>query len=121
MLGRANPPQAVGLSAHFATATCPCGCGGKLHALSAQSKTGIKEQDTLDDLLDGAFVDPDFNRQFDPITKKAVAVVMACSSYDEAAEKLAAAYPDLVSEDHERYLANALFLADLLGAANADS
>ena len=91
-----------------------------MHALSAQTKTGIKEQDALDDLTDEAFSVPDFNQQFDPITKKAVAVVMACSSYDEAAEKLAAAYPDLVSEEHDRYLANALFLADLLGAANAE-
>lgn len=121
VLGRVAPTQAVGLSANFAKeATCPCGCGGKLHALSAQTKTGIKEQDALDDLADEAFDVPDFNAQFDPITKKAVAVVMACSSYDEAAEKLAEAYPDLVSEDHNRYLANALFLADLLGAANAE-
>ena len=128
VLGRANPPQAVGLSAKFAKSAhiegwngCPCGCGGKVHALSAQTKTGIKEQDALDDLADEAFDVPDFNAQFDPITKKAVAVVMACSSYNEAAEKLAEAYPDLVSEDHNRYLANALFLADLLGAANAES
>ncbi|HGO5822529.1 TPA: DUF935 domain-containing protein [Mannheimia haemolytica] len=128
VLGRSAPPQAVGLSAKFATSAhiegwngCPCGCGGKVHALSAQTKTGIKEQDALDDLVDDAFSVPDFNQQFDPITKKAVAVVMACSSYDEAAEKLAAAYPDLVSEEHDRYLANALFLADLLGAANAES
>ena len=89
--------------------------------MSAQTKTGIKEQDALDNLANEAFAVPDFNKQFDPITKKAVAVVMACSSYDEAAEKLAEAYPDLVSEDHNRYLANALFLADLLGAANAES
>lgn len=128
VLGRVSQPQAVGLSAKFAKSAhiegwngCPCGCGGKVHALSAQTKTGIKEQDALDDLTEEAFSVPDFNRQFDPITKKAVAVVMACSSYDEAAEKLAVAYPDLVSEDHERYLANALFLADLLGAANAES
>lgn len=123
VLGRSAPPQAVGLSANFPQkmTACECGCGGKVHALSAQTKTGIKEQDALDDLADEAFSVPDFNAQFDPITKKAVAVVMACSSYDEAAEKLAAAYPDLVSEEHDRYLANALFLADLLGAANAES
>lgn len=120
VLGRVVPKQAVGLSAHFATATCPCGCGGKLHALSAQSKTGIKEQDTLDDLLDGAFVEPDFNAQLEPMVKKAVSIVVACSSFEEAAEKLAAAYPQLNSEEQQRYLANALFIADLLGAANAE-
>ncbi|AIZ78767.1 DUF935 domain-containing protein [Actinobacillus equuli] len=128
ILGRVANPQAVGLSAKFAKTShiegwngCPCGCGGKAHALSAQNPTGIKEQDALDDLTNEAFSMPDFNTQLDPITKKAVAVLMACSSYDEAAEKLAAAYPDLISEEHERYLANALFLSDLLGATNADS
>lgn len=128
VLGRATPQQAVGLSTKFAKSAhiagwngCPCGCGGKVHALSAQTKTSVKEQDTLDELVDEAFTVPDFNAQFDPITKKAVAVLMACNSYDEAAEKLAEAYPDLISEDHERYLANALFLADLLGAANANA
>lgn len=128
ILGRVANPQAVGLSEKFAKIShiegrngCPCGCGGKAHALSAQNPTGIKEQDALDDLTNEAFTVPDFNTQLDPITKKAVAVLMACSSYDEAAEKLAAAYPDLISEEHERYLANALFLSDLLGATNADS
>ncbi|MFK5041700.1 DUF935 family protein, partial [Glaesserella parasuis] len=132
VLGRvAQPTQAVGLSDRFAKSPlaplfqrgedyCPCGCGGRVHSFSAQFKTGIKEQDTLDEMVDEALAEPDFNRQLDAMVKKAVAVVMACSSYDEAAEKLAEAYPNLTSKEQERYLANALFLADLLGAVNAE-
>ncbi|MDP0030450.1 DUF935 domain-containing protein [Glaesserella parasuis] len=125
VLGRvAQPTQAVGLSERVvksSLAHCPCGCGGRVHSFSAQFKTGIKEQDTLDEMVDEALAEPDFNRQLDAMVKKAVAVVMACSSYDEAAEKLAEAYPNLTSKEQEQYLANALFLADLLGAANAES
>ncbi|MDG6857641.1 DUF935 domain-containing protein [Glaesserella parasuis] len=123
VLGRvAQPTQAVGLSDRVVKSPyCPCGCGGRVHSFSAQFKTGIKEQDTLDEMVDEALAEPDFNRQLDAMVKKAVAVVMACSSYDEAAEKLAEAYPNLTSGEQEQYLANALFLADLLGAANAES
>ncbi|WP_265410842.1 DUF935 domain-containing protein [Actinobacillus pleuropneumoniae] len=125
VLGRvAQPTQAVGLSDRVvksSLAHCPCGCGGRVHSFSAQFKTGIKEQDTLDEMVDEALAEPDFNRQLDAMVKKAVAVVMACSSYDEATEKLAEAYPNLTSVEQEQYLANALFLADLLGAANAES
>lgn len=123
VLGRvAQPTQAVGLSDRVVKSPhCPCGCGGRVHSFSAQFKTGIKEQDTLDEMVDEALAEPDFNRQLDAMVKKAVAVVMACSSYDEAAEKLAEAYPNLTSGEREQYLANALFLADLLGAANAES
>ncbi|MDP0232223.1 DUF935 domain-containing protein [Glaesserella parasuis] len=118
----AQPTQAVGLSDRVVKSSyCPCGCGGRVHSFSAQFKTGIKEQDTLDEMVDEALAEPDFNRQLDAMVKKAVAVVMACSSYDEAAEKLAEAYPNLTSGEQEQYLANALFLADLLGAANAES
>ncbi|KEZ23482.1 Mu-like prophage protein gp29 [Glaesserella parasuis] len=122
VLGRvAQPTQAVGLSDRVVKSPyCPCGCGGRVHSFSAQFKTGIKEQDALDEMVDEALVEPDFNRQLDAVVKKAVAVVMACSSYDEAAEKLAEAYPNLTSKEQERYLANALFLADLLGATNAE-
>jgi len=72
----------------------------------------------LDGGLVQAFNEPDFNKQLNPMVKKAVAVLMACDSYDEAAEKLAEAYPEISSHEHEQYLANALFLADLLGGSN---
>lgn len=96
---------------------CTCGC--RSAALSAQN--GKKdEQDELDGLIDHALANADFNQQLDPMMKQIVGVVMASESYDEAQEKLIALYPDLTSESHQAYLASAVFLADLLGAANAE-
>jgi len=96
---------------------CTCGC--RSAALSA--KNGKKdEQDELDCLIDDAMVNADFNQQLDPMMKQIVGVVMASESYDDAQEKLIALYPDLTSESHQAYLASAVFLADLLGAANAE-
>ena len=97
--------------------SCTCGC--RAAALSAQN--GKKdEQDELDGLIDDALANADFNQQLDPMMKQIVGVVMASESYDEAQEKLIALYPDLTSESHQAYLASAVFLADLLGAANAE-
>lgn len=96
---------------------CTCGC--RAAALSAQN--GKKdEQDELDGLIDDALANADFNQQLDPMMKQIVGVVMASESYDEAQEKLIALYPDLTSESHQTYLTSAVFLADLLGAANAE-
>lgn len=96
---------------------CTCGC--RSAALSA--KNGKKdEQDEWDGLIDDAMVNADFNQQLDPMMKQIVGVVMASESYDDAQEKLIALYPDLTSESHQAYLASAVFLADLLGAANAE-
>ena len=96
---------------------CTCGC--RAAALSAQN--GKKdEQDELDGLIDDALANADFNQQLDPMMKQIVGVVMASESYDDAQEKLIALYPDLTSESHQAYLASAVFLADLLGAANAE-
>ncbi|HHF5547567.1 TPA: DUF935 domain-containing protein [Haemophilus influenzae] len=96
-----------------------CSCGCRAAALSAQN--GKKdEQDELDGLIDDALANADFNQQLDPMMKQIVGVIMASESYDEAQEKLIALYPDLTSESHQAYLASAVFLADLLGAANAE-
>ena len=96
-----------------------CACGCRATALSAQN--GKKdEQDELDGLIDDALANADFNQQLDPMMKQIVGVVMASESYDEAQEKLIALYPDLTSESHQAYLTSAVFLADLLGAANAE-
>ena len=96
---------------------CTCGC--RSAALSA--KNGKKdEQDELEGLIDDAMVNADFNQQLDPMMKQIVGVVMASESYDDAQEKLITLYPDLTSESHQAYLASAVFLADLLGAANAE-
>lgn len=115
-----TPGKSTALSAHVVGCQC-AGCLGKgAHvALSAANK-GETEQDLLDSLLDNGMTQVDFNQQLDPMVQKAVAVLSACNSFEEASDKLAEFYPDLTSEAHERYLTSALFLSDLLGACNAD-
>lgn len=115
-----TPGKSTALSAHVVGCQC-AGCLGKgAHvALSAANK-GETEQDLLDSLLDHGMTQVDFNRQLDPMVQKAVAVLSACNSYEEAGDKLAELYPELTSDAHERYLTSALFLADLLGASNAN-
>lgn len=115
-----TPEKATALSAHVVGCQCE-GCLGKgaRVALSAGNK-GETEQDLLDGLLDNGMTQVDFNQQLDPIVQKAVAVLSACNSFEEAGDKLAELYPDLTSDAHERYLTSALFLADLLGASNAN-
>lgn len=114
------PEKQTALSAHVVGCQC-AGCLGKgAHvALSAANK-GETEQDLLDSLLDNGMTQVDFNQQLDPMVQKAVAVLSACNSFEEASDKLAELYPDLTSDAHERYLTSALFLSDLLGASNAD-
>ena len=118
--GLKTPGKSTALSAHVVGCQC-AGCLGKgAHvALSAANK-GETEQDLLDSLLDNGMTQVDFNQQLDPMVQKAVAVLSACNSYEEAGDKLAELYPDLTSEAHERYLTSALFLADLLGASNGE-
>lgn len=115
-----TPGKSTALSAHVVGCQC-AGCLGKgAHvALSAGNKDAT-EQDLLDSLLDDGMTQVDFNQQLDPMVQKAVAVLSACNSYEEAGDKLAELYPELTSDAHERYLTSALFLADLLGATNAD-
>lgn len=95
-----------------------------LAALSAQRlpekpKNISREQQILEEIQDEAFKQPDFNAQLHPMIKQAVAVVMACDSYEEADAALTALYPNLDNASLQNYLQNALFLSDLLGQANA--
>ena len=101
-------------------AGCPCGCGQAVHLSGQIANYADDEQGVLDKAADEGFAEPDFNRQLEPMVKKIVGVVMACSSYEEASDKLLALYPELSVEAHQHYLASALFLADLLGASNAE-
>ena len=115
-----TPGKSTALSAHVVGCQCVCCLGkGARVALSAANK-GETEQDLLDSLLDNGMTQVDFNQQLDPMVQKAVAVLSACNSYEEAGDKLAELYPELTSDAHERYLTSALFLADLLGASNAN-
>ena len=87
---------------------CACGCSSHLPAKdSAQS--------VLDESLDNAYENVDFNKQLEPMVKQFVNVLMACSSYEEASEKLVELYPDLNSNKHHQYLTTAIFLSELLG------
>ena len=92
-----------------------------LAALSVQkypTKNVSHEQQILDEIQDGAFSQPDFNAQLNPMMRQAVAVLNACDSYEEADAALTALYPDLDNSSLQTYLQNALFLSDLLGQAN---
>ncbi|QOF68902.1 DUF935 domain-containing protein [Actinobacillus sp. GY-402] len=96
---------------------CPCGCQSAALTTNPDSND---PQDVLDNALNEAFANIDFNKQLDPIVQTAVAALMACESYDEASDKLAEIYPQLESDLHQTYLANALFIADLLGTNHAE-
>lgn len=115
-----NAPKAAqqaALSGQFSHQGCQCeGCRGVALSATLDNQT---PQETLDASLNQALTMPDFNQQLDPMVQKAVAVLMACESYDEAFNALAQAYPELSSEAHQHYLTNALFLADLLGGSDA--
>ncbi|PJG86206.1 DUF935 domain-containing protein [Conservatibacter flavescens] len=110
--------ESTALSAGLHQSHCPCGCQNMV-ALSAKEKAE-GEQGELDSLIDHALQEVDFNQQLAPIVKKLTAVLLSCQSYEEVSDKLAEAYPNLTSEAHEYYLSSALFLADLLGASNAE-
>lgn len=97
-----------------------CQCSGCRGVALSTTLDDANPQSVLDASLNQAVRLPDFNRQLEPMVQKAVAVLMACESYEEAFEALATAYPDLPNEAHQRYLANALFLADLLGGSDAN-
>lgn len=97
-----------------------CQCSGCLGVALSANNTAQEAQSVLDEVVEEAFLQVDFNRQLDPMVQQATALLINCHSYEQAFEALANAYPELNSETHERYLANALFLADLLGASDVE-
>ncbi|MCQ9121266.1 DUF935 family protein [Rodentibacter pneumotropicus] len=109
--------KTTALSTHVMGCQCD-GCLGKVVALSAKSG-GKDEQALLDESLDEALEQVDFNQQLDPMVQKAVRVMLSCHSYEEAQEKLATLYPDLTAKAHHEYLTRAIFLSELLGASHA--
>lgn len=112
-----NPDKPVALTAQLHGTGCRCaGCRGVALSANLESEN---EQEVLEAAVNQALTVPDFNRQLDPMVQKAVAVLMACDSYEEAFEALAVTYPDLTSEAHQQYLTSALFISDLLGKSNA--
>ena len=119
-LSAKSPPSPLFTKEGEHKAGCPCGCGQAVHLSGQIANYADDEQGVLDKAADEGFAEPDFNRQLEPMVKKIVGVVMACSSYEEASDKLISLYPELSVEAHQHYLASALFLADLLGASNAE-
>lgn len=91
-----------------------------LNAQKQPAKMESKEQQLVDNLLDEALTQPDFNAQLNPVLKRAVAAVMACDSYEEADAALTALYPELDNPTLQRYMQQALFLSDLLGQAHGE-
>lgn len=114
-----TPGKSTALSAHVVGCQC-VGCLGKgAHvALSAGNK-GETEQDLLDNSLNEALNEIDFNRQLDPVVRQLAVALTACNTYEEASDKLAEIYPDLDNAEHQRYLTQAVFLSELLGVSNA--
>ncbi|MDP8171539.1 DUF935 domain-containing protein [Pasteurella skyensis] len=122
LLGVPKEAQEKGQQALSMQSTCNCGCNTKtLHATSLQGNDKFDAQQTLDDELENAFENVDFNKQLEPMVKKCVGVLLACSSYEEASDKLAEAYPHLTSSQHFEYLNKALFLSEILGKADDNS
>ncbi|MFC1133442.1 DUF935 domain-containing protein [Pasteurella multocida] len=105
------------LSAHVVGCQCTACLHGKPVSLSAKNKA-FDEQVFLDDSVDEALGTVDFNTQLDPVVRQLVGVLVTCSSYEEASDKLAEIYPDLDTSAHQRYLTQAVFLSEILGASN---
>ena len=113
------PEKQTALSAHVVGCQCASCLGkGARVALSAGSK-GETEQDLLDNSLNEALNEIDFNQQLDPVVRQLAVALTACNSYEEASDKLAEIYPDLNNAEHQRYLTQAVFLSELLGVSNA--
>ncbi|MDP0403779.1 DUF935 domain-containing protein [Glaesserella parasuis] len=114
VLGRvAQPTQAVGLSDRFAKSPlaplfqrgedyCPCGCGGKVHAFSAQ----------IDDIKLSANA---LNQQILPIVTHLAKAFSKGNSYEEVEQIALSQFTELDDEQLIESLAQALFIADVWG------
>lgn len=104
-------PEPTALSQNHCTCCQPKGIALSHEEISTQ-------QAILDEEQNKAFADIDFNRQLDPMVKQAVALLQSCDDYEQAAEALARLYPDLEDSQHQRYLTQGLFVAELLGVSD---
>lgn len=116
-LNQDKKPTALSVNGYHHGEGCPCGCQNVALKTATQQN---EPQHILDDILDEALQQVDFNRQLDPTLQKAVAVLQNCKDYQEAGDKLAALYPQLDNQAHQVYLANALFLSELLGESSVN-
>lgn len=107
--------QQAQLSAHSG---CSCCHPARIAALSGNLQPEDKANRVLDRMVDEALQSPDFNAQLNPVVKQAVAALMACNDYDEASTAIVKLYPQLDNSQLQKYMHNALYLADLLGYTN---
>lgn len=100
---------------------CPCcGEGSRLAALSSKAspKSVQDKQGLLDETINSALQEPDFNAQLNPILRQAVAALSQCNSYAEAEAALVALYPNLDNSEFNMYMATALSVSDFLGQSH---
>lgn len=103
-----NKPQAT-------NAILPCGCS--MHSLHQHNKQGVfNSQTQLDESIDEALNDDEFNTQLNPMIKQLINVVMQAESYEQASEQIAHLYPHLDTQKHYQALNKAWYLAELLGS-----
>lgn len=99
----AQPTQAVGLSDRVVKSPhCPCGCGGKVHAFSAQ----------IDDIKLSANA---LNQQILPIVTHLAKAFSKGNSYEEVEQIALSQFTELDDEQLIESLAQALFIADVWG------
>lgn len=108
--------QQAQLSAHRG---CSCCHSTRTAALSHNTPQEDDENRILDQVLNEALQNPDFNAQLNPMVQQAVAALMACENYDDASTALVKLYPQLKNDQLERYMQTALVISDYLGQANA--
>ncbi len=84
-----------------------------------EQKPVIDSQAIIDEQIELSGDDAGFMSQLDPVIVQLVSVLNQTNSYEEAATALTSIYPDLDTRQHERYLQNALVLADILGEHRA--
>lgn len=98
-----------------------CSCCRPMHtaALSSQVQPLDTENQLLDQMLNEALKNPDFNAQLNPMVQQAVAALLSCGSYEEASTALVRLYPKLDNHKLQNYMQNAIYLADLLGQSDA--
>ncbi|MBS9777180.1 MAG: DUF935 domain-containing protein [Gammaproteobacteria bacterium] len=84
-----------------------------------QSNTNVDTQALLDEQVALSADDKGFMQQLDPVIIQLVNTLATTNNYEEAAAALTQLYPELNNTEHERYMQNALVLADILGEHRA--
>ena len=84
-------------------------------ALSRQGEIIYPDQLALDDGIAGYLKNTDLSALLEPLIKQLGQAIAEGGSYEEAAERLLAAYPQLDTAQLQEALGRVLFVADLWG------